>query len=202
MSCQDVDVKAYALEEGTGAERRAVEAHLAGCADCRLELDQLGLTRMALQAWRDEEMPRRIAFVSDKVFEPTWWQRLVAGLNPMGMTASAVLAAVVAFGVGRAQAPVAVAPMAAMQNADVEKRVADEVAARVALAVKEAVAQSEQRQQIQTVKLVRETERRLNAEQQQTVAMLESNLMLLRKQQARYVRASADLGLGGRELAQ
>ena len=34
------------------------------------------LTLDALSTLREEEAPRRIAFVSDKVFEPRWWQRI------------------------------------------------------------------------------------------------------------------------------
>ena len=35
-----------------------------------------GVTLDALSTLREEEIPRRIAFVSDKVFEPRWWQKL------------------------------------------------------------------------------------------------------------------------------
>ena len=43
---------------------------------CREELAGLRLTLDALSTLREEEVPRRIAFVSDKVFEPRWWQRI------------------------------------------------------------------------------------------------------------------------------
>ena len=43
----------------------------AACGDCALELDQLRLTTAALRTLPDREIPQRIAFVSDQVFEPS-----------------------------------------------------------------------------------------------------------------------------------
>jgi anti-sigma factor RsiW len=69
------DWKAYVLRElGQDAHRQA-EAHLATCSNCHEEVATLRLTLDTLSTLREEEMPRRIAFVSDKVFEPRWWQR-------------------------------------------------------------------------------------------------------------------------------
>jgi anti-sigma factor RsiW len=69
------DWKAYVLRElGQDAHRQA-EAHLAACSICHEEVATLRLTLDTLSTLREEEMPRRIAFVSDKVFEPRWWQR-------------------------------------------------------------------------------------------------------------------------------
>jgi len=70
------DWKAYVLRElGQDAHRQA-EAHLATCSNCHEEVATLRLTLDTLSTLREEEMPRRIAFVSDKVFEPRWWQRV------------------------------------------------------------------------------------------------------------------------------
>ena len=74
MSCPEFDLKGYILKELPRDEARATEAHAAGCEACREELDRLSLTFTALRSMPEEEMPRRIAFVSDKVFEPKWWQ--------------------------------------------------------------------------------------------------------------------------------
>jgi anti-sigma factor RsiW len=76
MSCSQYDWKAYALGEMTASERSVAEVHAATCAACREELAGLRLTLDAMSTLREEEVPRRIAFVSDKVFEPRWWQRL------------------------------------------------------------------------------------------------------------------------------
>src|SRR5450759_5417462 len=84
MSCSSFDSepeskpdwKAYVLRElGQDAHRQA-EAHLAACSTCHEEVATLRLTLDTLSTLREEEMPRRIAFVSDKVFEPRWWQRV------------------------------------------------------------------------------------------------------------------------------
>ncbi len=83
MSCSSFDAnpeskpdwKAYVLRElGPDAHREA-EAHLAACSICHEEVATLRLTLDTLSTLREEEVPRRIAFVSDKVFEPRWWQR-------------------------------------------------------------------------------------------------------------------------------
>jgi anti-sigma factor RsiW len=75
-NCEQCDWKAYALGELDLSARREAEAHAATCASCREELATLRLTLDAMATLRDEEMPRRIAFVSDKVFEAKWYQRL------------------------------------------------------------------------------------------------------------------------------
>ncbi len=76
MNCSDYDWKAYALGELGREERERAEAHANSCRECREELAGLRLTLDALSTLREEEAPRRIAFVSDKVFEPRWWQRI------------------------------------------------------------------------------------------------------------------------------
>jgi anti-sigma factor RsiW len=76
VSCSRYDWKAYALGELDATERREAEGHAAACGECREELAGFRLTLDALSTLREEEIPRRIAFVSDKVFEPKWWQRI------------------------------------------------------------------------------------------------------------------------------
>jgi len=76
VSCKNLDWKAYALGEMDSKARAEAEAHAHACAECREELADVRLTLDALSTLRDEEIPRRIAFISDKVFEPRWWQRI------------------------------------------------------------------------------------------------------------------------------
>jgi anti-sigma factor RsiW len=79
MSCispeSKPDWKAYVLGELAPDASRQAEAHLAACSICHEEAATLRLTVDTLSTLREEEVPRRIAFVSDKVFEPRWWQR-------------------------------------------------------------------------------------------------------------------------------
>ena len=95
MSCEPYDWKAYALGELAANERREAEAHAAACEGCRGELASLQVTVDAMSALREEEVPRRIAFVSDKVFEPRWWQTF---LRPTFAAACVLAAAIVMHG--------------------------------------------------------------------------------------------------------
>ena len=77
MSCpQNIDWKAYALGELPGDAKHSAAAHLNSCDACQDEFSGVQATLAALSVLREDEVPRRIAFVSDKVFEPRWWQRM------------------------------------------------------------------------------------------------------------------------------
>jgi anti-sigma factor RsiW len=99
MSCvsnqNKPDWKAYTLGELDAEKRREAEVHAAACSECRDELASVRLTLDALSSLREEEMPRRIAFVSDKVFEPRWWQ---AFLRPSFAGACVIALAILAHG--------------------------------------------------------------------------------------------------------
>jgi len=105
MSCispeSKPDWKAYVLRElGQDAHRQA-EAHLATCSTCHEEVATLRLTLDTLSTLREEEMPRRIAFVSDKVFEPRWWQRVFSPTFAAGALVAAAILIHGAMEVGR-----------------------------------------------------------------------------------------------------
>jgi hypothetical protein len=99
MNCESYDWKAYALGELDRAARKEAEAHAALCADCREEAAALRLTLDTLSTLREEEMPRRIAFVSDKVFEPRWWQKMI--WNPNFAAACVIAAAILVHAFAR-----------------------------------------------------------------------------------------------------
>lgn len=65
------DLRDYLLDELTPRERAEVERYLESSSEARQDLERLRLTHTALQRLPDEEIPRRVAFVSDKVFEPS-----------------------------------------------------------------------------------------------------------------------------------
>jgi anti-sigma factor RsiW len=73
------DLRDYAVGEIEADRQPALEQHLAACGDCTLELDRMRLTTAALRSLPDREVPQRIAFVSDKVFEPSPVSRWFAG---------------------------------------------------------------------------------------------------------------------------
>jgi predicted RNA-binding protein with RPS1 domain len=150
--------------------------------------DRLANTIAALRAVPDEEPPRRIAFVSDKVFEPKWWQRFPAwGFA----SATALAAAIVTHGyvtrpvtqVITAQAPAVSAPVDA-QALEVQ------LDQKIEMALRKASADNDARVKA----AVEETERRLNFEHRAALLTVEENMNLMRKQMNRMFVATADLG--------
>ena len=133
MSCNSPDLKpdwkAYLLRELDSSACRQAEAHLAACSTCHEEVATLRLTLDTLSALREEEMPRRIAFVSDKVFEPRWWQRV---FNPTFAAGALVAAAILVHGAirpGQAQVDAAVNTAVNKAVSQVEARHTQEVQA-------------------------------------------------------------------------
>ena len=146
----DIDLKAYFFDELPEDERRRVAAHLEADPEARAELARLSATKAMLGFAQDEELPRRIAFVSDKVFEPSRWQRFWASGPQLGFASAAMLAlALVAH--GWLSRPVVVPPGDAavvrqLIEAEVGKRmpavnvsapVASDTAQMIAVALKE-----------------------------------------------------------------
>lgn len=97
MSCESYDWKAYALGELDRSVQREHEAHANTCASCREELASLRLTLDTLSTLREEEIPRRIAFVSDQIFEPKWRQRFLSSLWTPNFAAACVVAGALLF---------------------------------------------------------------------------------------------------------
>ena len=128
FDCSKLDWKGYALGELDKNARAEAEAHAVTCQNCREELAATRLTLDALSTLHEEEVPRRIAFVSDKVFERRWWQRL---WNPTFAAACVVAAAILVHGFMSIARP----------SADPA-----EIQARVDRAVTKAVADTETRQ--------------------------------------------------------
>src|SRR5580692_6842531 len=112
MSCSPFDLRDYFLQELTDPhQQRLVEAHVKTCSPCREELDRLRVTGSALRCLADEEIPQRIAFVSDKIFEPSPWRRWLAAFwnsgARLGFASAAMLSAsLVFFALKPAPAPV------------------------------------------------------------------------------------------------
>src|SRR4051795_5614748 len=131
MSCSPFDLKDYFLKELADPHRRQVEAHVKSCEPCREELDRLQLTESALFSLREEEIPQRIAFVSDPIFEPSPWRRFLSDFwgsaARLGFASAAMLsAALVVFALRQSApapvvsiAPPAVATVAAVSEPDI-----------------------------------------------------------------------------------
>jgi len=180
MSCKledrRPDWKSYALGELDARARQAAESHVAACADCQDELAGLRVTLDAMATLREEELPRRIAFVSDKVFEPRWYEKLTqAFLRPSFAAAGLIAAAILVHAFVRPASAPASAPSQAVAQVDtsaIEARVTAEVTARlrnemaaavstaVNTAVTKAVAETEKRDDQRTAALLSASERR------------------------------------------
>jgi len=161
MSCSPFDLRDYLFGELAERERRQVELHVRACGGCNEDLERLRVTHATLLALRDEEVPQRIGFVSDKVFEPSplrrAWQAFWGSGARLGFASAVMLsAALVIFTFFR---PAPVAGLAAAPPADTA-RVEAVVAQRVAGAVEKAVAASEARQAQKSAELLAAAERR------------------------------------------
>jgi anti-sigma factor RsiW len=82
----------YVFDELPANERGSIEQHLPACDDCATELDRLRLTTAALRTLPDREIPQRIAFVSDRVFEPSVFRRFWNSGARLGFASACVLA--------------------------------------------------------------------------------------------------------------
>ncbi len=170
MSCE-TDLKAYVVGEVTRQERAVVEDHVRGCQSCREELDRLNLTRSMLASLEDEEIPRRIAFVSDRVFEPRWWQTMWRSGPVMGFASASVLAAaILVHGFeARPAGP-------SVDQAQIEQR--------VNVAVTKAVAAAQAEQSAEFAKVLNATETRYETQRQADLATFQQGIEYARKQMA------------------
>jgi anti-sigma factor RsiW len=187
MSCSPYELKDYFFGELAAAERTAVESHVAGCAACRNELEALNTTRSVLLSVPEEEPPRRIAFVSDKVFEPRWWQKLWASGPRLGFAASAMLALAILVHAFAAPRPPQVAAVAEVPRATIEA----EVAKRVQVAVAKEVAASQQEQMAKTVDLVDAKLKDSRTEQREQLLMIRDYLERMEKRNSVLISRAA-----------
>jgi len=191
MNCASIDLKAYSLGALDARERTIVETHAAGCEGCREELERLRVMQSALAALPQEEIPQRIAFVSDKVFEPRWWQSIWRSGPAMGFASAALLAAAILVHAVTRPATV-VTPAAAVDNAKIEQRIQDEVAKRVDAAVLKAVAESDVRQSARTTEMLAAAEKRFDREREENVAAMQQVARYYTQQMNRLMVASND----------
>ena len=160
MSCSPFDLRDYYFKDLAENERRLTEVHVKTCAHCREELERLRGTEIALLALPDEEIPQRIGFVSDAVFQPSalrrGWDALWGSAARLGFASAAMLSvALMVFALTR-PAPQASAPAPAIDRAALEA----DFSSRLNDAVRKAVAESEARQTHQTQELLAATEKR------------------------------------------
>jgi anti-sigma factor RsiW len=147
MSCSPFDLRDYFLKELPHPQQLQVEAHLKNCAACTGELEQLRGVEAALFCLRDEEIPQRIAFVSDKIFEPSplrrWFSSFWGSAARLGFASAAMLSAALVFSASqRTPAPAtgtatavnqpAAAQQPAITREEIDRRIQDAVVKAVA----------------------------------------------------------------------
>jgi anti-sigma factor RsiW len=178
MSCS-IDLKAYVVGELAQREKSAVEDHARTCESCREELERLNLTHAALATLEDEEPPRRIAFVSDRVFEPRWWQTMWHSGPAMGFASAALLAgAILMHGFSRPAA----APIIVTDTAQVQRQ--------IDTAVTKAVNDAEARQSAEFTKVLNATKSQFEVQRQSDLATVQQAADYYRKQMAQFLVAS------------
>ncbi len=192
MSCSPFDLKDYLFGELKPAESGQVESHVRECRPCREELERLRMTQAALHSLRDEEPPRRIAFVSDKVFEPRWWEVWWNSAPRLAFAGAAVLAAAIL--VHAFAKPGVVAAPSSPNSAAIEARIHAEVAQRIDSAVRAAVAQSEERQAKKASEMVEAVRRDLEFQRRSDEVRFEEAFTILQKKYNNVILASNEAG--------
>jgi anti-sigma-K factor RskA len=195
MDCGSVDLKAFSLGEATAGERQVVELHVKSCGACREELSRMELTFASLGALRDEEIPKRIAFVSDQVFEPAWWQKLWNSGSQLGFASAGVLAVALVFHATyqRPTATTAQTPQVQRQTSGQAALTDDQIQKRIDDAVIKAVATVEERQKQRTAELIAASEKKQYMDRQALLLAVEDQNSLLQKKMNAAVKLIAGL---------
>ena len=180
MTCPDI--RDLLFDNLTEAEKERLRRHLAGCDACRVESERLKAATLALRSVPDEEPPVRIRFVSDRVFEPRWWQRLNPFGSP-GLLAHAALAipTLAAASIlismqwrGYAARPSMQAQAVALDQAAFDEKVQQAVDARVNVAVAQAVHEVQARQDVKFREVVAEYRKQQQQDEQRLVHQVEA----------------------------
>lgn len=177
----------YAVGELAADQKPDLEQHLAICGECATELDRLRLTTAALRILPDQEIPQRIAFVSDKVFEPSPVGRFFGAFwnsaARLGFASACVLGAALIFSAYHRPAEVRTVVQAV--NVDVSRQVND--------AVNKAVAQvrAEDAQSIEAL------DRKYQKEYQARMVAVEETFDRLQQRLGSALIASNDMRYGG-----
>jgi anti-sigma factor RsiW len=180
MTCTEFDIRDYYFDELPAQDRPSVESHLAACPHCAADLAQLRGVRSTLLTLRDEEMPRRIGFVSDKIFEPSpvrrWFNALWLSGARLGFASAAMLTVGLLVFSARQQ------PKVIERRVEVAASAADPAAikALVAEAVSTAMAQQDQK----TRALLLASDRKHQEQEHEMAVLLSDYTLTLEKRMA------------------
>jgi anti-sigma factor RsiW len=192
MSCSPFDLKDYFLKELPSPQRLQVEAHVRICDTCREDLDRLQLTEAALFSLRDEEIPQRIAFVSDKIFEPSplrrWFAAFWGSTARLGFASAALLSCSIFYFAATRTAPAPNRPAVIEKVTVAAAPSSAEIQQQIQQAVDVAVAEVEARQAVKTNKLVADLEHRSD-EIRRSLQLVAGEYDLNRKRAQRDIQA-------------
>jgi anti-sigma factor RsiW len=178
------DLNDYAFGELEADRRPRLEQHLNTCEECALELERLRVATAALRILPDVEIPQRIAFVSDKVFEPSPVSRFLGSFwnsaARLGFASACVIAAALMVSAWHRPTEVRTIVQTANANVDVSKE--------INAAVIKAVAQikAEDARTIEAVNL------KYQHEYQARMAGIEESYLMLQRRLGNSVLASND----------
>jgi len=188
MSCSPFDLRDYFFGELPEEHRRRVDLHTKSCAVCREELTQLRSTQTALLSLADEEIPQRIGFVSDRVYEPSllmrWWRTFWGSAPRLGFASAAMLSAII---VSATQRPAPLPQPAA--TVDVVKLQAD-VSRQLNEAVQKEAVEDDARHEQRTSELLAAAAKRFDAERKLDIERASENFAILEKFVRRDYRAA------------
>ena len=188
------ELQDYFFGELNQEERASMEKRLAGSEDLRRDLRRLEMTATALRMLPDEEPPQRIAFVSDKVFQPSLAARVgkwLAGAAPV--LASAALSGLVVFAVMDRRPQVTPAPAPVEHRIEAVKTPGmdqAEVKTLIATAVAAAEARNAEKMRV----TLAEADRRHDMERKQMLLDVQDTMAYMQKKMNVLQVASADLG--------
>ena len=199
MNCAPFDLRDYFFGELNATEAKVIESHVANCEGCRTELDRLDVTRVAMLELPAEEVPRRISFVSDKVFEPSLWQRFWQSGPKVGFaSALLIFAGLLVNALPRQTAP-AVQPLTATNyssiiDARVQEKVQEEVAKRLPVALAQAVSSTQQQDTVRLTSAVALVEKKYKVQREEDMAAMQATLDVWQRKLSRMYLASYDPG--------
>jgi anti-sigma factor RsiW len=190
MSCSPFDLRDYFFGELLEEDRQQVELHSRSCLTCREELNRLRSTQSALLAVADEEIPQRIGFVSDRVYEPSrllrWWRGFWGSAPRLGFASAAMLSvAIIVLAMHRPAVVIPTTPA----PVDVVKLQAD-FSLQLNEAVQKAVAESDARHEQRTAQLLAAAAKRFDAERKADMEQVSQSFAILDKYARRDLRAA------------
>ena len=192
MHCDGLDVKAYVLGEIRPQQARQIEDHLKDCARCRQAVQEWRHVTKLLKQLPQVEVPRRLVFVRDPVFQLPWWQRVWQNKPVLALAASLILAVGLALH-GYLTRPQSVTVAEQQLNA-LRQQVRAEVRAQLEAERAQLLKQVEQRIDTLETTLRQGLVDRVLTVHHSDVRMLEEGLEYLRRQVGYLYLASAEAG--------